>query len=344
MGYLADQVQEELGNGEEFHLHIAYDITPPEYDTGDRLVHAKALLKEAFLLLYCDNYCPIDFSKLSESFFANQAMIQLTAYSNKDGYTKNNLRLAAESDLIEIYDKSRKADNLKGVDIGYALVNKKVIEALPAMPGNFAKACYETLCRDGKLFATMTDHRYYSIGSFDRMNLTEDFFKHKKAVFLDRDGTLNVRPPRACYVKTPEEFIWLPGAKEAVRLFNDRGYLVFLVSNQPGIARGEMTLADLETVNAKMEKELAEEKAHIDKIYFCPHGWDEGCDCRKPNPGMLYQAQREYSLDLPHDCVLFGDDERDIQAGEAARVPSFLITEEHSLLDAAKQYLNKEII
>ena len=342
LGYLAEQVEEELGDGSAFGLNISYDVTPPEFDTGDRLVHAKDSLQDAFLLLYCDNYCPIDFPKLCADYFENHAAIQLSVYTNKDGYTKNNLKLAPDSELVAVYDKARQTEGLQGVDIGYAIISRDIVESLPEMPGNFAKARFEELSKEGKLFATPTDHRYYSIGSFARMQLTEDFFSRKKAVFLDRDGTLNVRPEVARYVTTPEDFVWLDGAKEAVKLLNDAGYLVFLISNQSGIARGAMTLEDLDKVNAKMEKELAEAGAHIDKIYFCPHGWDDGCDCRKPKPGMLYQAQREFSLNLPADCALFGDDPRDVQAGEAANVPSVLITEEYPILQAVKDFLHKQ--
>jgi len=77
--------------------------------------------------------------------------------------------------------------------------------------------------------ATVTEHRYYSVGSWERIKLTQDFFKPRKFIFLDRDGTLNVRPPKACYIEKPEDFDWLPHAKEAIKLLNDDGYFIILI-------------------------------------------------------------------------------------------------------------------
>ena len=85
-----------------------------------------------------------------------------------------------------------------------------------------------------------------------------------------------------------------------------------------------------------MRRELRETGGDVDDIFLCPHGWDEGCDCRKPKPGMLYQAQKKYSLDLTN-CILIGDDRRDIEAGESAGCRCFLVDEEHSLLSYAER-------
>lgn len=337
-GYMADQIIDVLGDGKKNGVEISYDITPVEFDTGDRLLHAADLLDDCFLMMYCDNYCPVNFTDLKEEFYANQALIQLSVYSNKDGYTRGNIRLTEDSRRIEMYDKSRQAANLPAVDIGYAIVSKTVIQMLPHPAGNFAGALYGKLAQKGKMYATVTDHRYYSIGSYERMELTEEFFREKKAVFLDRDGTLNVRPPKACYIERPEDFVWLPGAVEAVKLLNDAGCLTILFTNQPGVARGIMTMEDLDSIHEKMKRELAAEKAHIDYIYCCVHGWNEGCDCRKPKPGLLYQAQRELSLNLT-DAIVFGDDDRDIEAGKLAGCKTVLITDEYPLLHAVKEYL-----
>ena len=337
LGYMADQVVDELGDGSKFGVKIVYDITPVEYDTGDRLKHAENLLKSKFLLMYCDNYCPIDFEGLVNSNAENGSLIQLSVYSNKDGYTKNNL-IVEEDGRVSVYDKKRVTPNLQGVDIGYALVDKCTVEALDDdMPGSFAKV-YPQLVEKGKLYATVTDHRYYSIGGFERMPLTEEFFKNKKAVFLDRDGTINVRAPKACYIEKPEDFVWLDGAIDAIKMLNDHGVIIILVSNQPGIARGNMTEEDLQLIHDKMNADLAKAGAKIDHIYYCPHGWDEGCDCRKPNPGMLYMAQRDLSLNI-ENCILFGDDERDIEAADRARCKSELITEDYPLIEAVKKYI-----
>ena len=116
------------------------------------------------------------------------------------------------------------------------------------------------------------------------------------------------------------------------------GILTVLISNQPGIARGRFTEQDLGRVHERLQELLQENGASLDRIYYCPHNWDDGCDCRKPKPGMLYQAQHELSVDLTK-CVLFGDDERDIMAGNAARVPSVMVSEQYPILQAVREYL-----
>ncbi len=340
LGFMHEQIEELIGDGSAFGIRISYDVTPVEYDTGDRLCHARELLENRFLLMYCDNYCPVDFPRLTEEAFEHDSDIQLTVYANKDHYTKDNLIVNKENGRVEVYDKSRMHKGLSGVDIGYAIIKKKVIDALSFPAGNFAVAAYTKTVDKRKMFATVTEHRYYSIGGFQRMSLTEEFFRNKRVVFLDRDGTLNVRPPRACYIERPEDFVWLPGAQEAVKLLNDNGVITVLISNQPGIARGNLTVEALDQIHVKMQADLKAHGAWIDRIYYCPHNWDEGCECRKPRPGMLYQAQKDLSLDLTR-CMLFGDDERDIEAADAARCPSRLITTEYSLLDAVKDYLKE---
>lgn len=330
LGYLPQKVMDYLGNGTRYGLKIRYDVTPVEYETGLRIRSAQDKLDHEFLLMYCDNYCPIDFKGLYEAYIKNNAFIQITAYSNRDGYTKSNL-LMDQNGLVSLYDKKRITPGLQGVDIGYAIVNKKALELMPDANLNFEATVYPSLVNMKKLYATVTEHRYYSIGSFERIEQTRTFFSPRKVIFLDRDGTLNVRPPKACYIQKPEEFIWLEGARQAVKILKDRGYFIILVSNQPGIARGYLTEAVLTDIHAKMQNDLKEYGACIDKIYYCPHNWDEGCECRKPKPGMFFQAQKEFSLNLTK-CIMIGDDERDMIAGKAAGCQCFLIDENHSLL------------
>lgn len=344
LGYLPEKIMDYFGDGTKWDVHIQYSVTPVEYETGLRLKTAweDGLLAPEFLLLYCDNYCPIDYRRLCREYYANHALIQFTAYRNKDGYTKSNLRLA-EDGMVEVYDKSRKEENLQGVDIGYAIVCRDVMERIPDGNHNFEKAVYPQLVEEKRMYATVTEHRYYSVGSWERIELTKAFFSHRKYIFLDRDGTLNVRPPKACYVEKAEDFIWLPGAREAVKTLKDAGYGIILISNQPGIARGRITEETLADIHGKMQKDLQEIGATIDHIYYCPHNWDEGCDCRKPKPGMFYQAQRELSLNLT-ECWMLGDDERDMHAGGDAGCRCMYITEQHPLEEAVQAILALEAL
>ncbi|SHE95303.1 HAD-IIIA family hydrolase [Schwartzia succinivorans] len=340
LGYKAQEIQDYLGDGSRYGLTIEYSVTPVEYETGNRLLEIRDLLDDRFLLMYCDNYCPIDFDKLVRDAYKNDAAIQITAYTNRDNYTKDNLLIATDG-KVEVYDKKRETLGLKGVDIGYAIIKKETLDLLDSNSGivNFEKEVYPQCVAQGELFATSVEHRYYSIGSWNRIELTEQFFSERKTIFLDRDGTLNVRPPKACYVERPEGFVWLPGAKEAIQKLKENGYRLILVSNQPGIARGNLSVDTLNAIHDKMQADLRQETGYeIDAMYYCPHNWDEECECRKPKPGMLYEAQKEYSLNL-RKCILIGDDERDIQAGKAAGCKCYQVKDDSSLLDIANKII-----
>lgn len=339
LGYLPQKIIDYLGDGKKYNVNIFYDTISESYDTLDRLIHAKSMLEDEFLLMYCDNYCPIDFDRLVKNFYKHKADIELSVYDNTDSYTKNNVFVNTDG-LVNTYDRLRTTNKLNGVEIGYAIVKRKVLDLEFSTDRNFSSVVFPKLVEEKKLFATMISHRYYSIGSFSRMPLTEEFFKQKKVVFLDRDGTINKRAPKACYIESPKEFVWLTGAKEAIKMLNDEGIITVLITNQPGIARGNLTSENLKLIHNKMQDDLSEIGAKIDYIYYCPHNWDEGCLCRKPKPGLLYQAQKELSLNLT-ECIFFGDDERDMEAAKAARVEGVLVSEEYPLIKAVKDYLER---
>lgn len=342
LGYLPEKIMDYLGNGERYGVRITYDVTPVEYETGKRMKAALAKMEKEFLFLYCDNYCPVNYGKLLEMYRCSQAAAQITAYSNRDGYTKNNLKIA-EDGRVEIYDKKRAADGLRGVDIGYAFIRRRVVEMLPEENVNFEAYVYPRLVQEGQLYAAICEHRYYSVGSWERIELAKQFFKPRKVVFLDRDGTINERPPKACYVEEPEQFIWLPYAKKAIKRLREMGYQVILISNQPGIARGRLTVGKLDEIHAKMQEDLRKEGTGIDAVYYCPHDWDEGCFCRKPSPGLLYEAQKDYSLNL-RECVFIGDDERDMEAAEQADMRGILVGRDYSLWDAVEELVDEQKI
>lgn len=136
-------------------------------------------------------------------------------------------------------------------------------------------------------------------------------------VLLDRDGTLNVKPPEGEYVTRPEGLVLLDGAAAAVARLNAAGVRVALVTNQRGIALGRMTEDDLRDVHARLAELLAAEGARLDALHHCPH--DEGCPCRKPAPGMLERELREAGV-APGDTVMVGDSDSDVEAGRRAGV------------------------
>lgn len=335
LGYLPEKVQQYFGDGRRFGVKIDYSVTDVENDTGQRMRSAEPLLDQVFLFLYCDNYWPLRLDALTAGFNNHDVLGQLTAYSNKDGYTRPNLDFD-QNGLVRLYDKSRAAPGLKAVDIGYAIFRREVISLIPEGNVSFEATVYPRLVKDRQLALYLTDHRYYSVGSHERLPLTRAFFQAGPAIILDRDGVLNQKPPKAEYVRNRAEFFWLPGAKEAIALLKQKGYKVIIVTNQAGIARGLMTEADLEKIHAAMKSDVDDAGGSVDAIYHCPHGWDENCDCRKPKPGMLFAAQRDFSLDLTKTYFI-GDDERDREAGEKAGCKTLLVTEEYPLLRLVRE-------
>lgn len=152
----------------------------------------------------------------------------------------------------------------------------------------------------------------------------------KRVIFIDRDGVINRKMPEGDYVKSWSEFEFLPGAIEALGLLAKAGYAIFVVTNQRGIARGLMTEADLADIHFKMAQELERRGVRLAGIYYCPHDYEDNCDCRKPKPGLLLRAAREHNLNLA-DAILIGDSEKDIQAGSAAGCKTILVDREKGL-------------
>lgn len=340
VGYLADQVREYCGDGRRWDLKIKCVESPAAAETGQRLRDAAPLLASDFLLMYCDNYWPMRLPQMWQAYQQSGALAMVTVYTNRDGYSRNNVRVN-ETGWVESYDPHRSAPALNGVEIGYALLSRQVLEYLPQQNVRFEHSVYPALAARGSLAGFRTEHRYYSVGSFERLPLTEAFLEPQRAVILDRDGVLNERPPRAHYVRTWREFRWLPDTIEALRLLKDSGYRLILASNQSGIAQGAMSEDDLAQVHSRMREELAQSGVALDAIYYCPHGWEEGCFCRKPRPGLLFQAQRDFHLDLTR-TLFVGDDPRDREAGEAAGCLTALVSRDRSLRDVVEDYLLRQ--
>ena len=172
-----------------------------------------------------------------------------------------------------------------------------------------------------------TPDRYYEVekdilsGKVKARNLSQK----QKAIFLDRDGVINKHIGFLC---KSDDFELIPSVPEAIKMINMSGYLAIIVTNQPVIARGECTFEELQRIHDKMETELGKEGAFLDGIYICPHHKDKGfegerpeykfdCDCRKPKPGLLLQAAKDFNIDLAQSYMI-GDSENDVAAGKNA--------------------------
>lgn len=169
----------------------------------------------------------------------------------------------------------------------------------------------------------------------------------QKAIFLDRDGTIN---KYVGFLRNIDDFELIEGVSEAIKLINQSGYLAIVVTNQPVIARGEVSWEELNEIHRKMATLLGKDGAYIDGLYICPHHPDKGfegerpeykidCDCRKPKPGLLLQAAKDFNIDLKKSYMV-GDSHRDVEAGENAGVKKSIKVEENKengLLEVVKE-------
>ncbi len=139
--------------------------------------------------------------------------------------------------------------------------------------------------------------------------------QHHKTVFLDRDGVINRDSPD--YIKSWEEFNFLPGSLDALKEFHENGYRVVLITNQSAVGRGMITPGGLNHIHQMMKDEIASHGGLVSDIFFCPHVPAEGCACRKPEPGMILQARKKYHIDLLQ-AVMVGDSAKDIECAKNA--------------------------
>jgi D-glycero-D-manno-heptose 1,7-bisphosphate phosphatase len=329
LGYLPDVVMNYFGDGSKWGVQIDYSVTAVEDLTGRRIKLAQARLDELFMLVYCDNYWPLPMHRVWQRFCEANVPMLVTVYSNKDNYAKSALKVD-DAGFVSVYDKKRKTPDLQGTEISYAIIRRELVEQFPEGNISLEETLFPQLIARRQLAAFVTHHRYYTVGDTLRLPITEQFLSRRPAIILDRDGVMNAKAPRAQYVRNWSEFKWLPGVKEDLRRLNEAGFKIILVSNQAGINRGAMTERDLHDIHLKMVAEIEQTGGRVDAIYYCPHDWDEGCECRKPKPGMLFQAQRDFNLDLSR-TMFIGDDERDAQAAEAAGCIPALVSEKRTL-------------
>ena len=202
-----------------------------------------------------------------------------------------------------------------------------------------------------------TPDRFYAVSEEFKKGIVanKSLINKQKAIFLDRDGTIN---KYVGFLKNIDDFKLLPGVSEAIKKINASGYLAIVITNQPVIARGEVSFAELDEIHNKMETLLGNDGAYLDAIYFCPHhphkGYEGeipelkfGCGCRKPKPGLLIKAAEDFNIDLSKSWMI-GDGENDVLAGKAAGCQTVLLSNEHcdtmtcaNLFDAVKLILKE---
>ena len=324
-GYLGHLIASEFGDGSHLGLRITYQHGPEEWETALRLENAKALLRDHFLLLYGDNYSNFQTGKLEEVFRRFERIGCLTVFPRK---TRANLSLDASGE-VRVYDSSRSAPGLNGVEIGYGLFSKEVFSCFTGQNESFSQVL-SRLGKSDQLCAYRQAHPYYSVSDLARLRLADAFLTPQKTLLIDRDGTINRKMPRGEYVQDWKQFEFIPENLEAMTQLAAAGWRFVVISNQAGVGRGVLTEAQVWELDRRMVDKLASRHVHVLKSYYCFHRWNEECLCRKPQPGLLLQASEEHLLNLETTWYI-GDDLRDCTAAWRAGCPAVLLGAEDPL-------------
>ena len=358
IGYLGHVIQNYFGDGSKFGVNITYFVEDAPLGTAGALFKMPELIED-FLLLCGDVILDVDFNRFIEFHKKNHAWASLMAHPNGHPYDSSLLVteiLAPQEpgglpiDTHKVVQWMNKEDERlfyrNRVNAGIEIISPELLEETKK---NIVLRHIETpdkidLDRDvlkpnlesGRIYAYDTPEYIKDMGTPDRYHEVEMDIKsgkvkarnlrnRQKAIFLDRDGTIN---KYVGFLTSHEQFELIPGITDIIRLINESGYLAIVVTNQPIIARGECTWDELQKIHEKMGTELGKQGAFLDAIYICPHHPDKGfegerieykvnCSCRKPNAGLLFQAARDFNIDLS-ESYMIGDSDRDIQAGNNA--------------------------
>lgn len=358
VGYRSNQIIEYFGNGNGLGTHIEYFVEKEPLGNAGALF--KLGLQEDFLLLNADAVFDIDFNRFVDFHHKKGGLVTLFTHPNSHPYDSG-LIIADKNGMVQRWltkEDDRPQWYKNRVNAGLHVLSPKVLTGFdPTIIGtevngkrvkvDLDRQILKCLCGTGKMFCYDSPEYVKDMGTPERYNqVCRDFksgvvtaknLKNKqKAIFLDRDGTIN---KYVGFLRDTDKFELLPGVAEAIKKINESGYLAIVVTNQPVIARGEVTWSQLQEIHNKMETLLGKEGAYLDGIYFCPHHPDKGyegeiaelkinCNCRKPKPGLLFKAAEDFNIDL-EDSWMVGDGKNDILAGKNARCHTALIGDEN---------------
>lgn len=377
IGYLGHVIKEYFGDGSKFGVHIDYFVEEHPLGTAGALfkmnLQEDFLLLCGDVILDVDYHRFIEFHRANKAWASLMAHPNGHPYDSSLLVTEiipPQVSGGLPVDTHRVVKWMNKEDERlyyrNRVNAGVEIISPELLQETKK---NFVPRHPETpdkidLDRDvikpniasGMIFAYDTPEYIKDMGTPDRYyDVEKDILSGKvkarnlsnkqKAIFLDRDGVIN---KHIGFLRKADEFELVPGVIDGIKAINKSGYLAIVVTNQPVIARGECTFEELQRIHDKMETELGKEGAFLDAIYVCPHHKDKGfegerpeykfdCDCRKPKPGLLLQAAKDFNIDLSQSYMI-GDSERDVEAGRNAGC------KESIMVDTNKQDALLEVI
>ena len=358
IGHLGHIIKDYFKDGHALGVNISYFTEDHPLGTAGALFKMPELTDD-FLLLCGDVILDVDFNRFIHFHQEHHAWASLVAHPNGHPYDSSLLiteilppqeigGLPVETHRVTGWlNKEEERTYCKNrVNAGIEIISPQLLAETmrnytprhPEQPDkiDLDRDVLKPNIASGKIFAYDTPEYIKDMGTPDRFHevghdllsgkvAARNLSNRQKAIFLDRDGTINAYKGFLTHL---EDFELLPGVAEAIRKINKSGYLCIVISNQPVIARGDCSFDDLKAIHDKMETLLGKEGAFVDAIYYCPHHPDKGfegeraeykidCNCRKPKPGLFIQAAKDWNIDLSASYMI-GDSERDVAAGNSA--------------------------
>ena len=362
VAYLADIIMDYFGDGsgcspvtgKPFGVNIEYYVEKEALGNAGALFRIREKLDGDFLLLNADAMFDVDFNRFVKYHKKCGGLATLFTHPNSHPYDSG-LIVADKQGCVEQWlakEDERPEYYRNRVNAGLHVISTELLDQMEMQITKTGKIdldrhLLKPLAGTGRMYCYDSPEYVKDMGTPDRYEaVCKDFVsgrvagknlrKKQKAVFLDRDGTIN---QYVGFLRNEEQFELLEGVAEAVKKINESGYLAIVVTNQPVIARGEVSFEELEKIHCKMETLLGKEGAYLDAIYYCPHHPHKGykgevaelkidCGCRKPKPGMILQAAEKFHIDLSQSWMV-GDGQNDIQAGKEAGCRTALIGKEN---------------
>ena len=347
IGYKADMIEEHYGDGSSRGISIKYSYDGEKLlGTGGAVRRAYDLLEDDFLLMYGDSFMDIDYAETLYRYQRGKAAgarALMTVLRNNDRFDKSNVVM--DGGRLVLYDKHNPTPDMDYIDYGVCVYEKSLFEGYADDEAFDIADIQHDLSVKKEMVAQIVTKRFYEIGSPGSLAEFSEYVKRRfdeehPAVFVDRDGVINeiVWNDDIEQLDSPmkvSEFRFLPGVAQALRMIKDKGYYIFIVTNQPGAAKGKTDLATLYDINTHMLDSLSKEGVEVDDLFMCPHYPKElpmtkekflirKCDCRKPEPGLIYRAMRKYGIDMASSYMI-GDSCTDVAAGEAVGLQTIFI-------------------
>mgnify|MGYP001859782478 FL=1 len=348
IGHLGHKIREYFGDGTAFGVKISYiEETEPLGTAGALSMLPEKLTGSAFFLIFGDVLFDIDLDRMRRFHEEKKAVATLFVHPNVHPFDSDLVVCDAAGRVKQFDSKHNVRDYWyqNCVNAGFYLMDRSVCNRVPqGQKTDLEKDILNAMIADGDAIYGYRSPEYIKdVGTVERIRraeqeLTSGFIagrnlnKPQRAIFLDRDGTINRKNG---LVYQEEQFELEPCAVEAIRAINSSGYLAIVVTNQPVVARGLCQIDDVERIHRKMETLLGQEGVYLDDICYCPHHPDKGypeenpaykipCHCRKPDIGMLQDCVRKYHIDLAESWVI-GDTTVDIQTGKNAGTKTALV-------------------